>query len=199
MKKEDRSNLDKLSIFEILRQIKAGKLDARILPRKIRLECVYVLMFENINESAIADILKVSLKTIKRDKKLIFKENIMELSESERHILLGEYIFNCRSSRSRLQQLARSNEGSLLAKGQCEFLAWKIEDKMIKTLIKLGLFNKDTMIGKLNLSGEKKRNYSEEEKDFIEKAKLLDPMDRYLLAQDLRKTFKLGEKKKEGK
>src|SRR5690242_808228 len=90
--KNNAPNPDEISVHTILTDIKTGKLDPVALTKPVRQQCVEALMLEGHQPSALAPILKVSDKTIKRDLNEIFERNAVNPSPELAKRLIGEFL-----------------------------------------------------------------------------------------------------------
>ena len=95
-------------------------------------------MLEGYQPSALAPLLKVSDKTIKRDLNEIFERNAVNPSPDLARHLIGEFLQRFRAHHAYLMRLARAKEGSLHEKGEAEFLAWRVQKEAVELLQSLG-------------------------------------------------------------
>lgn len=136
--KNNTTNPEEISVHTILTDIKSGKLDPVTLAKPVRQQCVEALMLEGHQPSALAPILKVSDKTIKRDLNEIFERNAVNPSPELAKRLIGEFLQKMHTHHAYLMRLARSKEGSLREKGEVEYLAWRTQKEAIELLQSLG-------------------------------------------------------------
>jgi len=129
---------DDISIHSVLNEIKSGALDPATLPKQTRQHCVEALMLEGHQPSALAPLLKVSDKTIKRDLNDIFEKNAVNPSPELAKRLIGEFMQRFRTHHAHLTRLARSKEGSVRERGEVEFLAWRVQKEALELLQSLG-------------------------------------------------------------
>lgn len=131
-------NPDEISVHSILANIKNGTVDPATLTKPVRQQCVEALMLEGYQPSALAPLLKVSDKTIKRDLNEIFERNAVNPSPELAKRLIGEFLQKMHTHHAYLMRLARSKEGSLREKGEVEYLAWRTQKEAIELLQSLG-------------------------------------------------------------
>jgi hypothetical protein len=129
---------DEVSIHSILSEIKSGAIDPETLPKPTRQLCVEILAFEGHQPSALAQLLKVSDKTIKRDLQEIHERNSVTPSPELAKQLVGECIQKTRMHYSYIVRLARGKEGTLTEKVQAEFLAWRTQKEFLQLMQSLG-------------------------------------------------------------
>lgn len=131
-------NPEDVSIHSILNQIREGTLDPSTLLKEVRQLAVEALTFEGYLPSAIAQLFKVSDRTIKRDLQDIYEKNALEPSRELGRQLIGEYLQKSRTHHAYLMRLARTKEASIQEKVNAESMAAQTLKDMIKTLQSLG-------------------------------------------------------------
>ncbi len=134
------------SIAAILREISEGILDGKELSREKRQECVeYLSLTEGFSPEKISDILHVSSRTIKRDKKEIKERNAQKPSEDLAWETIGEYWKKAEAEHDHLMRLSRSKEGSLQEKTYAADTFRRALEGHIKTLQSLGYLPKSPL------------------------------------------------------
>jgi len=129
------------SVVQILTQIHSGELnlEEHPLPKDIRLECVDHLWMHELQSIAwIANYLKVSEKTIRRDQDEINARNAQKLSTEDTVNLVGELVAKLSASHENLMRLARDKQGSVQERAQAGMYASKAIEGQIAILQKLG-------------------------------------------------------------
>ncbi|HQO37677.1 MAG TPA: hypothetical protein PK107_02550 [Candidatus Omnitrophota bacterium] len=126
------------AILDLVRDIQSGVFDPKDLSKELRQSCVEVLLLEGYSIAALAKILGVSDKSIRRDKTEINARNAVSPSFDMAKAYVGELIARTEGSISHLTRLARSKEGSLAERSQAEYLAWKVLEERTKLLQSLG-------------------------------------------------------------
>lgn len=129
---------NEISVHTLLNDIKNGKVKAESLPKEARQLCVESLVLEGHQPSALAALLKVSDRTIKRDLNEIFERNAINPSPELARRLIGEFLQKMRIHHAYLMRLARSAEGSLQEKAYAESVAVQTWKEAIKILQSLG-------------------------------------------------------------
>lgn len=138
MENEGEINKEEVSIFELLKRIKNGVFDPRLLTVEQRQECVEVLRLEGQTHAAIAELLKWNMKTIKRDWIAIQNKNATKPSPELALRMIAEMIEKSSSKHDYLTRLARSQSGSLQEKSQAEYYAWKVLQETVQLLQSMG-------------------------------------------------------------
>ncbi|MFA5143278.1 MAG: hypothetical protein WC522_03805 [Candidatus Omnitrophota bacterium] len=134
-------NIEESPALQILAQIRDGTLDPKKIPSEIRQDCVeHLWHVEGQPTAAIAQILKVSDKTIRRDKDDIRERNAKKLTPEDRLKLLNEFMSKWTASQENLQRLSRSQTGSIQEKSQAGYFAMKAIKEQIEILQSLGIF-----------------------------------------------------------
>lgn len=125
-------------ILSIIQRIKDGSLNPKTLPVETRQQCIGVLLAEGYMESAIAQILGRSDKTISRDLVEIRERNAPTPGLNFAKQIVGDMfqkgMINCKY----LMRLARSPEASYADKAQAEFMAWRVLKEVVEKMQTLG-------------------------------------------------------------
>lgn len=131
-------NPDEQPILSLIQRIKDNLFDPKFLTKDQRMQCVEVLSGEALTEAAIAQILKVSIKTITRDIQALRERNAQTPSVNFAKQIIGELVHKARLHHGYLMRLARNKEISGPAKVQAEFSAWRVLNELIERLQSLG-------------------------------------------------------------
>lgn len=129
---------EELSILTALQRIKDGLLDPKTFSKEDRQPYVEVLLSEEYTEMHIAEILKVSDKTIQRDIKDIREKNSFSPGVTQAKQIIGDFFKKAMLHHGRLVRLSRDKGTSDENKIQAEFLAWRILKEMIAAMQSLG-------------------------------------------------------------
>jgi len=129
---------EEFPIFSLIQQLKDESLDPKTLPKELRQQCVEVLWAEGYSESAMAQILKRSEKTIKRDLQEIREKNALSANLELAKQIIGEMVQRARMHQGYLVRLARSKEATVSEKAQSEFFAWKVQKELVEKMQSLG-------------------------------------------------------------
>lgn len=134
-------NIEETPALQILAQIRDGTLDPKKILPEIRQDCVeHLWHVEGQPTAVIAQLLKVSDKTIRRDKDDIRERNAKKLTPEDRLKLLNEFMQKWTASQENLQRLSRSQTGSIQEKAQAGYFAMKAIKEQIEILQSLGIF-----------------------------------------------------------
>ncbi|MFA5411286.1 MAG: hypothetical protein WC321_05445 [Candidatus Omnitrophota bacterium] len=129
---------DDQPIFALLQQIKDGTADASTFTKELRQGCVEVLLGEGSSVTLMAQVLKRSEKTIKRDIEDIRERNAIAPDINLAKKIVGELLMYARINRDHLMKLARSKEVSVAEKAQSEYCAFKVFSELVTKLQSLG-------------------------------------------------------------
>lgn len=125
-------------IFASIQDIKDGLFDPQTLSKEQRQPYVEALMAEGLTETPIAQLLKVSTKTISRDLKEIRERNAIAPNVELAKQICGELLYYARIHHSYLMRLARNKDASINDRIQAEFSAWKLRDELASRLQSIG-------------------------------------------------------------
>lgn len=125
-------------IFGLIQQIKDGALDADTLTKELRQGCVEILLCEGSSVTLMAQVLKRSEKTIKRDIEDIRERNAIAPDINLAKKIVGELLVYARINRDHLMKLARSKDVSVAEKAQSEYCAFKVFSELVTKLQSLG-------------------------------------------------------------
>ena len=132
IKKQERSTIT------LIQQIKDGLLDADTINKELRQQIVEVMLSEGYNVPSMAQLMKVSDKTIRRDIDEIRERNALSPDINLAKKLIGEMLTYVRIHRDHLMRLARSSNTSVSEKAQAEYYAAQIGMTLITKLQSLG-------------------------------------------------------------
>jgi hypothetical protein len=139
MPDKENPNNEETSALEKLMQIKNGAFDPKTITSEERQEMVeHLWMSEAQTEAAMAHLLKVSIKTIQRDKDVIRKRNAERLTPEGKSKIIGELLGKLTSTHENLMRLARSKDGSIQETAQAGSYATSAILEMGKMLQSLG-------------------------------------------------------------
>lgn len=147
MPNEERpNNIEEIPALQIISQIREGTLDPKKISSEMRQDCVeHLWIVEGQPTAVIANLLKVSDKTIRRDKDDIRERNSKKLTPEDREKLLEELLAKATASHENLHRLSRSKEGSIQEKGQTDYYAGKLILEQIAIGQTLGIFPKKSI------------------------------------------------------
>ncbi len=131
-------NPDEQPILTLIQRIKDNLFDPRLLTKDQRMQCVEILSGEALTEATIAQILKVSIKTIARDIQTVRERNALTPNINFAKQIAGELVHKARLHHGYLMRLARNKDASTGEKTQAEFFAWRVLNEMIERLQSLG-------------------------------------------------------------
>jgi len=138
MDNTNENNKEELSVYELLKRIKEGAFNPRLLTPEQRQECVEVLRLEGQTHAAIAELLKWNIKTIKRDWDDIRSRNAAKPSPELALRMIAELIEKAGSKYDSLTRLARGQKGSVQERSQAEYFGWKVLQEEAHLLQSLG-------------------------------------------------------------
>jgi len=129
---------DDQPIIGLIQKIKDEALDPKTLTIDERQCCVELLLGEGTSVPAMAQLLKRSEKTLKRDIAEIIDRNRLSPDTNLREKITSELVMYARIHRDHLMKLARLKEASVSERSQAELSAAKVFLDMVSKLQDLG-------------------------------------------------------------
>lgn len=127
------------STTEIIRGLKDGTVAGKALGAEQRRACVERLLLEGVSVHEIADLLRVSDRTVRRDREKIRISNALEPSDNLAATVLGEYRQQADAAATRLARLQRDPTATAADKVAAVRASVEIYDRFIGRLIDLGM------------------------------------------------------------
>lgn len=193
---ENTTNNQERPILEVLQDIKAGRIDPRLLDQDARRQCVEVLMCEGYKQVEIAPILKCSDKTIYFDKKANCKKNSIKANPDFKAEMVGELVSKAGIHELYLMRFARNTNVPDGVRVQATYFSWRIRVELCEKLRLLGFLSKTQLFD--NTHAEKIKDAmvgkSKKERELIMQYSCLPPMGMERLVEKLRQEIvKLDE------
>lgn len=135
---EHSKELNESPIYLLLQKLKDGTQDPETLTKDLRQSVVELLIGEGYSVMSIAQILKRSEKTIKRDVEDIRERNALSPDIRLATKMIGELVMYARIHRDHLMKLARMKDASVSEKSLSEYYAFKVETELMTKLQTLG-------------------------------------------------------------
>jgi len=130
------------SASDLIQRIKIGALDPHILNKEQRQLCVEALYFDSVSPSGIAQFLKVSDRTLRRDMADIRARNALTPNPDLAREIIGEFVLFAKIHRGNLMKLSRNTSASTAERGQAEYYAYMVGADMVVKLQSLGYLPK---------------------------------------------------------
>ena len=125
-------------VLTLIQQLKDDSIHPSTLSKEQRLACVETLSLEGYAVAQIAQIVRRSDKTIKRDLAEIAAKNVVQPTPELLRQLVGWLMARSEAHQARLMRLARSTDGSIADRAQAEYLAFRIRNETLQRLQSLG-------------------------------------------------------------
>ena len=126
------------SPITLLRDIQKGDLLAMTLSVEARRACVEHMHLEGYSVGEVAEILKVSSRTIRRDLAEIRASNAVERNPALVGQMVGHLFGQAEQTVSRLRRIGRDRECPHAARVEAERFSWTVIKELIETLQGLG-------------------------------------------------------------
>lgn len=167
MKNQKQKNDEDFSVSKTLQGIKSGMVDPKMLSGEQRRFCIHVLRMEGYQQYAMANLLSVSDRQIRRDIKNLKDENELEMDEKFVKKCLGELLVRGQNHCAYLMRLARAKDASVAEKTQAEYGAWKIYKELTERLQDVGYLPRAAK----QISGDLYHHLSCDDKDPLDESR----------------------------
>ena len=127
-----------ISVHEMLGQIKAGQIDPKAMTSINRQLCVEALILEGYQNASVAQVLKISDRTVRRDIQEIKRKNALEPSVDLAKQMIGQFFQKAMNHHAYLTRLARSQKATVAEKTLAETVAWKVLKECLEKFQTLG-------------------------------------------------------------
>ena len=179
--------LDEIPVLDLIKKIKEGVVDPKLLYKATRQLCVETLFVEGVHTSTIAGLFKVSDRTIRRDIVDMREKNAVAPSPEMTRAILGELVTNGRHHYSSLRQIARLKDAYPDEKARAEYLAWRVGKELVDRLFQAGfLVAADQPLENGTKKKEEVVLLTPKQKEISDRIKALAPIDREKLMEKLR-------------
>ena len=131
-------NKESAPVLALIQDIKDGRVDPSTINKEMRQLCVEMFMSEGYPRAHMAQILKRSEKTIKRDIDDIYLRNSMNPDLNLLKQIVGKLTMSAEIHRNHLMRLARVKGSSVSEKAQAEYFAFKILTETVRCMQSLG-------------------------------------------------------------
>lgn len=128
---------DALSVSEIVSKLVQGTLDPESVSPERRRECVAVLFEEGYNISDTAAAMRVSERTIYRDRDELRRDRAIKPTLTFGDELVGDYFEHTQTAIQRLRKLTRESTTPAAVKVRAEEAAARLYERLVKTLRQL--------------------------------------------------------------
>ena len=129
---------DDRSVLSVIRDIQQGALDPRSLGLEDRRRCVEHLTGEGYSLAEIAEILKVTERTIARDRSAVRRSNAIERDEDITGEMVGQLVTQADTTINRIRRVTRDSDTPPAARIEGEKACWVIARDLIQKLQSLG-------------------------------------------------------------
>jgi transposase len=124
--------------FALLKQIQSGQLDPACIGTPSRRQLVVAMMSDGYSTAEIAEILKVSDRTIERDRKAIREANAVSRDPRLVEQMTGRLIGEGELCVQRIRKAARDKEASPMVRIEAEHRCFQIVSNLVEGLQRLG-------------------------------------------------------------
>ncbi|MCC7146098.1 MAG: hypothetical protein IT443_06600 [Phycisphaeraceae bacterium] len=126
-------------VLQILREIKTGSLDPKILRAEDRQACVMHLGLEGATVPEMGQLLGVSDRTIARDRRAIQQQHAIHADPALAPLVAGRLMQEAETSNARLRRIGRDPQTPPAVKVASELAAYEVYDKFAQRLQSLGI------------------------------------------------------------
>lgn len=127
------------NVFDVLRDIKNGVLDTANLSADDRRLCVAQLVGEGLSVGEIAQVLRVSTRTITRDRQAIHEQNAIEPDPRLGYLFAGRLAAEYEATSARIRRVTRDKDTPPAVKIDGEYKCYDMFDRLVQRLQSIGL------------------------------------------------------------
>ncbi len=129
---------DDRSVLSVIRDIQQGALDPRSLGVEDRRRCVEHLTGEGYSLAEIAEILKVTERTIARDRSAVRQSNAIQADENITGEMVGQLVLQADTTINRIRRITRDGDTPPAARIEGEKACWVVARDLVQKLQSLG-------------------------------------------------------------
>ena len=126
------------SVLSVIRDIQQGALDPRSLVLEDRRRCVEHLTGEGYSLAEIAEILKVTERTVARDRSAVRQSNAIQADENITGEMVGQLVLQADTTINRIRRITRDSETPPAARIEGEKACWVVARDLVQKLQSLG-------------------------------------------------------------
>lgn len=127
------------NVFDVLRDIKNGVLDTANLSADDRRLCVAQLVGEGLSVGEIAQVLRVSTRTVTRDRQAIHEQNAIEPDSRLGYLFAGRLAAEYEATSARIRRVTRDKDTPPAVKIDGEYKCYDMFDRLVQRLQSIGL------------------------------------------------------------
>ncbi len=124
--------------ISLIRQIQSGELSAKGISSEARRACVEHLNADGHSAAAIAEMFRVSVRTIRRDIAEIREERSVQKDPKLVERVVGDLFHEAECTIVRLRRTARDRECPHATQVEAERACWEVKRQLVETLQRLG-------------------------------------------------------------
>lgn len=194
MNNDNNTSFEDMSYYDLLQQIHNGTVDPKNLPKNVRQALVEVLLLRGQEQIAIAKILKVTDRTIRRDIKDIWERNAINRDPEFTRMFVGQMHARAMSLVEMLTRMAHSTEGKIGERSLAAVRAWQSLNGLMVIMRSLGylphdhrqaISAKDSLGKTVEKDQMKNPKFTKQDEDLLVKFNSMPPMERDRLRRDL--------------
>ncbi len=144
-------------VTDIVHDLHAGRRSAADLSPDVRRDCVAHLTYEGFNAPQIAELMRISERTVCRDRAAARKQAALAPSRTLGDELLGEYHHVTLASVSRLIRLARETQTPAYARLWAEEAISRMYHRLMQTAHRMGYFE----TGQIRLTRQRRQAHGQ--------------------------------------
>ncbi|MBL7140947.1 MAG: hypothetical protein ISS74_08565 [Planctomycetes bacterium] len=128
----------RLSVLDLIRRIRSGDIASEGLDKDSRQRCVEHLTAEGYSPLEIAEILKVSDRTVRRDRKAICEAHAVQRDPRLVEEMVGRLVQRADTAVERISRAVRGKEVKPVDRIEAETACWRILKELVECLQRLG-------------------------------------------------------------
>lgn len=128
----------RLSVLDLIRRIRSGDIAPEGLDKDSRRACVEYLMGEGYSMVEIAEILKVTDRTVRRDREAIRAAHALQRDPRLVEEMVGRLVQRADTAVERISRAVRGKEAKPVDRIEAETACWRILKELVECLQRLG-------------------------------------------------------------
>jgi DNA-binding CsgD family transcriptional regulator len=136
--KRERGDVTERTVLALIRDVREGRLSGQMLVKQDRIRIVEHLTAEGYSASEIAEILKVTERTVNRDRRDARAQNALAPSPALVGEVVGQLMKTAEQVSGRLRRIGRESNAKAADRVEAELGVWRVNRELVQSLQSLG-------------------------------------------------------------